>query len=221
MLRVTALAMALVALAPGVARGSSWGWPVRGRIVSGFSYSAADPYARGRHRGLAIAAAPGVPVLAACAGRVAFAGSVGRAGPTVSVWCGGLRATYQGLATIAVRAGEPVSAADPLGRLGAAGVLHLGARVGAGRYVDPARLLRAAPPLPPLGPAPLPQRVRHPERPLAPPRLVRPPAVPARAPALAWLGLALLGASAPISALYRRRAKRPATFRAWALRQLR
>jgi len=220
MLRAVALAVALVAFAPGVARGSSWSWPVHGRVVGGFSFSAADPYAPGRRRGIAIAAAPGAPVLAACAGRVAFAGSVGRSGPTVSVQCGALRATYEGLARIRVARGATVAAGAPLAVLGAAGVLRLGARLGEERYADPAGLLRSAPP---LGPPPPARTVRRPALPPALPVVRRPlPApIPGRAPLLAWLGLALLGAAAPISTLYRRRARRPAAFRAWALRQLR
>src|SRR3954452_29897 len=136
--------MALVALAPGGARGrSSWSWPVRGRVVGSFSLSAADPYASGQHRGIAIAAAPGSAVRSACSGRVAFAGSVGRAGPTLSVDCGALRATYQGLAGIAVRRDQDVRAGDAVATLGAHGVLRLGARAGR-QYEDPAALLRSS-----------------------------------------------------------------------------
>ena len=104
--RAAALALLLATLSAAAARGSvvqpAGGWlrPVPGAVVRPFTASSAHPFARGRHRGVALAARPGTPVRAACAGRVAFAGSVGAAGPTLSVTCGRLRATYQGLAPL-------------------------------------------------------------------------------------------------------------------------
>jgi hypothetical protein len=219
MLRAIAIAALLAALIPGVARGAPWRWPVRGRVVGSFALSPDALYAAGQRRGIAIRAAPGSPVVSACAGRVAFAGSVGRAGPTLSVRCGALRATYQGLRAITLRHGAIVLPGAPVGVVGAAGVLHLGARVERGargplRYIDPARLLGdPARRLPPLGRAPRPgSRRSRPTEPhpvlLPPPLVIRdrgPARPPARAPTLAWLGLGLLAAATPVGALTRRR----------------
>lgn len=226
MLRVIALAVLLTALAPGVARGAPWRWPVRGQVVGSYSMSPDAPYAAGQRRGIAIAAPPGTAVVSVCAGRVAFAGSVGRAGPTVSVQCGSLRATYQGLAAIEEEEGAIVLPGQTIARLGTDGVLRLGARVARNHYVDPATLFAAE--RPPLGPAPRAPRRRTRRRPpqptlplAAPDRQPQPtpagaPASPQPAPLLAWLGLALLATAAPIGAL-RRRSRRAATRRATAL----
>jgi murein DD-endopeptidase MepM/ murein hydrolase activator NlpD len=222
MLRAIAIAALLAALIPGVARGAPWRWPVRGRVVGSFTLSPDAPYAAGRRRGIAIRAAPGSSVVSACAGRVAFAGPVGRAGPTLSVLCGAVRATYQGLRGITLRHGAIVLRGMPVGVVGAAGVLRLGARVergarGALRYTDPARLLGDPPRrLPPLGRAPRPGA--PPSRPTRPHPVLRPPPVvirdpvpharPARAPTVAWLGLGLLAAATPAGALTRRRRRK-------------
>jgi murein DD-endopeptidase MepM/ murein hydrolase activator NlpD len=222
MLRAIAIAALLAALIPGVARGAPWRWPVRGRIVGFFTLSPDAPYAAGRRRGIAIRASPGSSVVSACAGRVAFAGSVGRAGPTLSVVCGALRATYQGLRAITLRHGSIVLPGAPVGVVGPAGVLRLGARVEGGargplRYTDPARLLGDPPRrLPPLGRAPRPGA--HPFRPTEPRPVLRPPSVairdpgpearPARAPTVAWLGLGVLAAATPVGALTRRRRRK-------------
>lgn len=229
MLRAIALAVALAVLAPGVARGSpSWSWPVRGRVVGAFLVTAGDPFAPGQRRGIAIAAAPGTTVHAACAGRVAFAGSVGRSGPTLSVRCGALQATYQGLAAIAARPGATVVAGEPVATLGERGVLRLGARVGPGDYVDPGSLLRAGRRPPSLlGRAPRgsrPRRLPGPVRVAAPRRfsLSRRPSVrPRSAPLAAWLGLAAFAAAVPVGALRRRVRPRPAGRRTWEVGQLR
>ena len=133
-----------------------------------------NPNARGQHRAADLAARPGSRVRSACAGQVVFAGRVPRAGRTVSVRCGPLVATYQQLATVAVRRGQRVLAGATLGTVGRSADrhegrphLHLGARVAAsGRYVDPLSLLGGTLRAPPLMPA---QRIR-------------PPAPPARAP---------------------------------------
>ena len=224
MLRVIALSALLTGLAPAVTRGASWHRPVSGRIVGTFSFAPAAPYAAGQRRGIAIAAPPGASVRAACGGRVMFAGAVGRAGPTVSVSCGGLRATYQGIAGIAVDEGDVVAPDAPLARVGAHGVLRLGARAGRGRYVDPETLF--ADRQPPLGPAPPSPRHRRwrprtPSPPLGDPLRIPaarpvtgPAAVPAAAPPAAWLGLGVLAAVLPVGGVVqstrRRRAKRRA-----------
>lgn len=162
MLRAIALGLLIATLAPTPAHGAGWRWPVQGQVVTRFSATAAHPFAAGRHRGIAIAATPGAIVRAACQGRVAFAGSVGPAGPTLSVRCGTLRATYQGLGRVLVHRGQEVKPRAAVALAASDGLVHLGARIESGapglrRYVDPLTLL-AADRLPrPLGPAPRPR----------------------------------------------------------------
>ena len=219
-MRPFVLAFAFLVVAPSaVAARPRLTPPVPGTIVRGFAYGA-DPFARGLHRGIDLAAADGAPVRAACSGRVTFAGRAGANGRTVTIRCGAWSVTQLPLASLAVRAGEHIAAGAALGEAGAAAGhegLHLGVRRAHDRfgYVDPAPLLHtpaphappAAPirttlrhrPPPPL-PAPLPSRLRHtsPPRPPAPlPSRVRPGSSPVRTPRAlapwpAWAGLALL-----------------------------
>ena len=86
-------------------RGPRLAPPVRGEVVRAFAY-AGDPFARGHHRGIDLAAAPGAPVRAACSGRVTFAGSAGANGRAVTVRCGAWSVTHLPLRGLAVRAGE-------------------------------------------------------------------------------------------------------------------
>jgi murein DD-endopeptidase MepM/ murein hydrolase activator NlpD len=197
--------LVLTALASGTAHAGSWQRPVDGDVLRAFAVGR-DPYRPGQHRGVDLAAARGSPVRSACAGRVSFAGKVPRGGPTVSVHCGALVATYQQLGSIAVRARDSVGKGARLGTVGRSGDpreprahVHVGARVAAtGRYLDPLTLFGAPPPgvplLPPapgrapravpLGPAPgrpVPARPR-PAKPRGAP--ARPlPAAPSAAPA--------------------------------------
>jgi hypothetical protein len=233
-LRAIAIAVLLLGLMPEVARGAPWRPPVRGRIVTPFAYDPASPYRAGMHRGISLSAAPGAPVRSACAGEVLFAGTVaGRL--TISVRCGAFRATYQGVAALAVGAGDRVRAGAPLATAAADGVVHLGARRARGDYVDPATLFGSTPPA--LGPAPSPRAIRRPpgrviRRP-QPPRAAplptpaaAPVAVPGAAPAapphaapaassdarpvtppLAWLGAALLALAVPGGLLRARRGR--------------
>src|SRR3954447_14548119 len=92
---------------------ASWAPPVRGGPVRLFDLGR-DPFVRGRHRGVDLAAAPGEPVRAACGGVVRFAGRVAGTG-TVSVDCGRWRVSYAPLERIAVRAGRRVGASRRLG----------------------------------------------------------------------------------------------------------
>lgn len=210
-------AIAVIALlwgpVPGVARGAPWRWPARGEVVADFDYDRAAPFRAGQRRGLSLAVRPGTPVRAACAGDVAFAGVVAGE-PTVSVRCGALRATYQGIRAVGVEEGQAVATGEPIARAGPEGVIRLGAHRGPAGYVDPATLLAGD--APPLGPAPTAgdRRRRPPSPPLARPVLPRaagdsvPPAAP---PALAWLGLALVALALPVGAgrmRGRRRARR-------------
>lgn len=180
MLRATlSLNVLVLLLVAPAAQAATWLRPVDGPLLREFA-PGGDPYARGWHRGVDLAAARGSPVRSACAGRVTFAGRVPRGGPTVSVRCGALVATYQQLGTLAVRAGADVRRGGRLGDVGASNDprqgrshLHLGARVLAtGRYVDPLRMLGPGPSVPlappgidrrprglPPGPAPAARRV--------------------------------------------------------------
>src|SRR3954452_24838970 len=95
------LLLVLVWLVP-CARGdaASWAPPVRGAPVRLFDLGR-DPFVRGRHRGVILAAAPGEPVRAACGGVVRFAGRVAGTG-TVSKTCGRWRVSYAPLKRLAV-----------------------------------------------------------------------------------------------------------------------
>lgn len=205
-LPLVALAIALIVGAPSSASARGWIRPVDGPLLRAFSVGP-DRFAAGQHRGVDLGAAAGASVRAACGGRVSFAGRVPRGGPTVSMRCGPLIATYQHLGELAVSRGQAVIAGGRIGTAGRAEPrphVHFGARVAAtGAYVDPLTLLAGAPGTPPpvaapigrpprlgpapaparppaLGPAPAPsrlKRVREPER--AP---VRPLATPATRP---------------------------------------
>ncbi|MDX6643886.1 MAG: hypothetical protein QOD76_1848 [Solirubrobacteraceae bacterium] len=222
--RAIVLAAVLTLGLAASAEAGGWRWPVRGVVVGGFNYGA-FPFAAGQRRGIEIAAPAGAPVRSACAGRVSFAGTLPRAGRTVSVECGGLVATYLHLAALAVRAGARVSQGDRLGAVGATGLapgaaprLYLGAR-GRGRrfaYIDPLTLLgdpAARPPVgPPLGRAPrgAPLLPREPLR----VRRWRVPGTAARAsvPLAAWIGLGLAALAVPgLGLRWRRRRRRTRT----------
>lgn len=106
------------------------------------------PYAAG-HRGVDLAGAPGQAVRAALGGTVGFAGSIGGK-PVVTVLHGGRRTTYEPVAA-SVRAGQPVSAGEVLGRLVVtdshcfpAACLHWGLIRG-DEYLDPLMLVGSGP----------------------------------------------------------------------------
>jgi hypothetical protein len=207
--RLTALAglcllAVLVLRAPPPAFGAAWRLPVQGRVVRAFDYSPRTPFRAGAVRGVDLRVAAGVPVRAACSGRVTFAGRVPRGGLGVSVRCGRFVATELGLGALGVARGDVVVVGAVVGRAGDGGVVRLGARRAGSRfgYVDPMRLVGRGPAVAPpsvvaLGRAP---------RGAPPPALAResrdsrgfrsPGAGgrPARAPVLAWIGLALLAA---------------------------
>jgi murein DD-endopeptidase MepM/ murein hydrolase activator NlpD len=183
--------------------------------VRRFRFDGARPFAAGQRRGVDLSAAPGTVVRSACSGRVTHAGPVPGRTLGVSVSCGDLTATHLGLRATAVRDGARVARGDPVGRLGAAGILRLGARVTARRFgwIDPLRLMAAAPPRgeprpvpPPVGPAP--RGAGRPQlAPLRPAPLAPAPhrAPPRDLPALAWLGAALLACGVPIGGVLRAR----------------
>jgi hypothetical protein len=222
--------VALVALPPAAAE--AWTWPVYGPVVGHFAYHRSSPFLSGQRRGIDIAAPRGAPVVAACAGRVRFAGSIGTSGHTVSTACGPYVASYLHLEGIATRRGARVRAGDPIGTVGTTGRRHetrphlsFGVRRASDRwgYVDPLRLLRreGAPP-PDL--APLPRRRLPGDTPLgrAPAPEQRPVASPARRSALVgaakvdpdtrWLtagaALVVIATAAPLGTVRIRRARR-------------
>jgi Peptidase family M23 len=197
---LAAIALLCAMAAPAEAH---WRWPARGRVVQRFELGP-DRFARGQHRGIDLAAPAGAAVTSACAGRVTFAGAVGRDGRTVSVRCGGLVATYQRLGTIDVGRGDELAPGGRVGTIAATGrPLYFGVHHAVDRhaYVDPLSLLgedaSPTPPLiplsprgpgptaapPPLGPGPSPAPAARPRSsPLRPPA-ARMPAAPMRAPA--------------------------------------
>jgi murein DD-endopeptidase MepM/ murein hydrolase activator NlpD len=131
-------------------------WPLAGtpEVIRGFV--APDHKYGAGHRGVDLAARPGVPVLASAAGTVAFAGSVaGRW--VVSLDHGAWRTTYEPVAP-GVTAGQRVGLGQAIGRLSDGGhcagrCLHWGLRHGPdyfdplvmlGRSTGPLRLLAGA-----------------------------------------------------------------------------
>ena len=169
---------------------ASWTWPVRGDVITPYR-NGSDPYAAGQHRGIDIRASVGTPVVAAEGGEVRFAGTAGSSGLTVSVRTGdGFDSSYLHLSSLAVRAGEHVSAGERLGAVGITGErsatephLHFGVREAGSRhaYRDPLSLL-PPPPAPPATPPEAPRPAPEPAPAPAPPA-PRPAPAPAPAPA--------------------------------------
>ena len=126
-----------------------WRWPIRPRppVLRPFR-APPSPYAAG-HRGLDLAAADGVLVLAVEGGTVTHAGVVAGRGTVSVAHSGGLTSTYEPVDPV-VAAGAVLSAGDVLGTVrardgpalhcGARVCLHLGARRAA-TYLDPYPLL--------------------------------------------------------------------------------
>lgn len=107
------------------------------------------------NRGIDYATEPGMPVGAAGAGVVTFAGRVGDSLHVVVLHDDGVRTSYSFLASVVVVRGEAVDAGDLLGTAGEG--MHFGARVGS-TYVDPAVLLGGGSPRAQL----VPNRARRP-----------------------------------------------------------
>lgn len=100
------------------------------------------------HRGVDLAARPGVDILASEDGVVAFAGVVAGT-PTVSIdHADGIRTTYQPVHA-AVSKGDRVKEGQPIGRLGhpfdGYPGLHWGAKTGKDSYINPLILLEVPP----------------------------------------------------------------------------
>ena len=92
--------------------------PVPGAVERPFAY-AGDPFARGHHRGVDLAASPGAPVRAACSGRVTFAGTAGANGGAATIRCGAWSVTHLPLRALATRAGRHVAAGATIGHVAA------------------------------------------------------------------------------------------------------
>src|SRR5581483_4206374 len=148
---------------------SAWTWPVQGQVLQGFSFDPAHPYAAGQHRGIAIAAVSGAPVIAPAAGVVTFAGTVPGNGKTLTIQTsGGLDVTLTQLGSLAVERGASVAEGAVVGAAGSSGTsefavpyVHLGIREDANdrAYLDPLQFLPStAPPAsqPPPAPSPAP-----------------------------------------------------------------
>lgn len=126
-----------------------WVWPITPVQLTAPFDPPEQQWSRG-HRGIDIAAGPGAVIRSIGAGQVAFVGSVAGT-PVVAIEHpdSGLRSTYQPVESL-LRAGERVSAGDPVGWIarlpaGAGGhcagrCLHLGVRGPLG-YVDPLTVL--------------------------------------------------------------------------------
>jgi hypothetical protein len=193
---------------------AGWTWPVRGPVLEAFSFDPAHPYGAGQHRGIAIGADAGAPVLAPAAGVVTFAGTVPTSGKTLTIETpGGLAVTLTHLGSLAVARDANVEEGAVVGTVGPSGTaefdvpyVHLGIRTASEDqgYLDPLRFLPAtaapapAPPAPAPAPAPPPPVVvvaappppsspatAPPPAQAAPAPAVPVPAVPASAPAAA------------------------------------
>ncbi len=123
----------------GAAEGDGWAVPVDAVVVDGFR-PPANRYAAG-NRGIEYATSSGDPVRAVDAGRVVFAGTVGRSNHVTIDHGNGLRSTAAFVEAVLVVRGQPVERGDLIARAGPG--FHLTARLG-DVYVDPALLFAGA-----------------------------------------------------------------------------
>jgi hypothetical protein len=145
---------------------SAWTWPVHGPVLETFSFDPSHPYAAGQHRGIAVAADDGVPVLAPVAGVVTFAGTVPVNGKTLTLETSdGLAVSLTHLGSLEVERGAAIAEGARVGTAGASGTpefgrpyVHLGVRQVSNDqgYLDPLQFLPAppAPAAPAAAPAP-------------------------------------------------------------------
>jgi hypothetical protein len=150
-LLLTLLALLLTTGAAPASAAGSWSWPVRGDVITAYR-NGPDPYARGQHRGIDIAAPVGRAVSAPVPGRVTFAGTVGSSGLTVALRTADGRwdTSYLHLSSVVVHKGDSVRAGARLGAVGTTGRrsaaqphLHFGVREAGSRhaYHDPMSFL--------------------------------------------------------------------------------
>ena len=168
----------------------AWTWPVKGPVLEAFSFDPAHPYAAGQHRGIAIGADSGTPVLAPASGVVSFAGTVPTSGKTLTIQTpDGLAVSLTHLGSIAVARDDAVSEGSVVGTVGPSGTaeftephVHLGIRTASNDqgYLDPLGFLPVVAP-----PAPAPATA--------------PAAAPAAAPAVPPIGVPAEPAVAPLA----------------------
>ncbi|SDL66836.1 Peptidase family M23 [Nonomuraea maritima] len=140
----TALALPVQTL-PARASPATWRWPLDGhpRVLQRFA-PPPEPWLAG-HRGIDLAAPPKMPVVAAGAGTIRFAGAVGGRGVVTIDHPNGLRTTYLPVEP-SVRQGQTVTPGTLLGVLATSkphcheSCLHWGL-IRDGRYLDPLLLL--------------------------------------------------------------------------------
>ncbi|GJG88212.1 hypothetical protein tb265_33930 [Gemmatimonadetes bacterium T265] len=109
-------ALAIAAAAP-----TSFSWPLRGPLLYRFGRVVGANNTATRWNGVGISAAPGTPVHAAAAGRVAVAQSIGSYGQTVILQHeGGDYSVYGSLARVDVQVGDAVQRGQVIGAVGAA-----------------------------------------------------------------------------------------------------
>src|SRR3954471_13342615 len=153
MRRLLPVIIAFLTLTPTAS--AAWVWPVSGEVITQYR-NGTDPYATGQHRGIDIAAPVGTPIVAAATGDVRFAGTAGSSGLTISLrTTDGYDTSYLHLSSLAVRAGDRVSAGQRIGAVGTTGTrsaqaphLHFGVRDAGPRhdYRDPLAFLPPPPP---------------------------------------------------------------------------
>jgi Peptidase family M23 len=147
---------------------AGWTWPVRGPVLEPFSFDPSHPYGAGQHRGIAIGADAGAPVLAPATGVVRFAGTVPTNGKTITIETpGGLAVSLTHLGSIAVARDASVAEGSVVGTVGPSGTaefdvpyVHLGIRTAAEEqgYLDPLGFLPVLAPPVPAPPRRLPPR---------------------------------------------------------------
>ena len=176
-------------LVVSVPAAGAWTWPVRGPLLERFSFDPARPYAAGQHRGIAVAADTGTPVVAPAGGVVGFAGTVPDSGKTVTIMTGdGLAITLTHLGAVGVARDALVGEGAVVGTVGSSGTpefdvpyVHLGIRTASNEqgYLDPLSFLPVvAPPA-----APPPPASSAPAVPITPPPVAAPVPAPAPGPA--------------------------------------
>lgn len=123
-----------------------FGLPVRPSYMQGYGPRVGHDGTTHMHRGLDMKADTGTPVAAAASGTVVHAGPAGDYGNLVTVrHANGFETRYAHLSGIGVKAGDPVTAGQPLGTVGSTGLsdaphLHFEVRKD-GEAIDPAQLL--------------------------------------------------------------------------------
>jgi hypothetical protein len=208
MLRLCPVALIFAIFVPGA---HAWTWPVRGPVLETFSFDPAHPYAAGQHRGIAIGADGGTPVLAPAPGVVSFAGTVPTNGLSVTIQTAdGLAVSLTHLGSVSVERSARVVEGAAVGTVGPSGTaefpvpyVHLGIRTAANDqgYLDPLGFLPAQPAAsaPQAAPEPAPQAApAAAAAPVAPAAAAAAaaPAAPA-APAVTASQAAPAGAAAP------------------------